>query len=131
MQNRRSLLGFILLTNGIVDVLLALVLLILPRLKDPVMGYDIFDMQGAFMAGGWGISTLALGVTRIYTSKRSEYHGAMLLMGAVEALCLAVFSIACLLFAGITMVQVLLPLIVGGVFGAAYSICVIQWRREL
>ena len=129
MQNRRAFLGFILLLNGIVDILCAAVLLILPQLKVPLLGYEIFDLQGAFMAGGWGIATLALGVIRTYTSKRPEYHGAMLLLGVVEGICLAIFSIACLLFTRTTITQVLLPLMVGCIFGASYLICMIRWKK--
>jgi len=129
VQNRRAFLGFILLLNGIVDILCAAVLLILPQLKVPLLGYEIFDLQGAFMAGGWGIATLALGVIRTYTSKRPEYHGAMLLLGVVEGICLAIFSIACLLFTRTTITQVLLPLMVGCIFGASYLICMIRWKK--
>jgi hypothetical protein len=130
VQNRRDFLGFILLTNGIIDILCAAVLLILPQLKVPLLGYEIFDLQGAFMAGGWGIATLALGVTRTYTSGRPEYHGAMLLLGVVEGICLAIFSIACFLFTRITITQVLLSLMVGCIFGVSYLICVIRWKKK-
>ena len=130
MQNRRAFLGFILLMNGIVDILCAAVLLILPRLKVPLFGYEIFDLQGAFMAGGWGIATLAIGVTRIYTSKRPEYHGAMLLMGVVEGIYLAIFSITCFCFTRTTITQALLPLMVGCIFGTSYLICMIRWGKK-
>jgi len=129
VQNRRSFLGFILLLNGIVDILCAAVLLIIPQLKVPLFGYEIFDLQGAFMAGGWGIATLALGVIRTYTSKRPEYHGVMLLLGVVEGISLAIFSIACLLFTKTTITQVLLPLMVGCIFGVSYLICIIRWKK--
>lgn len=130
MQNRRDFLGFILLLNGIVDILCAAVLLILPWLKVPLLGYNIFDLQGAFMAGGWGIATLALGVIRIYTSKRPEYHGVMLLLGVVEGICLAIFSIGCFLFTRTTITHVLLPLMVGCIFGASYLICMTRWKKK-
>jgi hypothetical protein len=126
MQNRTTPLGLILLLNGIADLLCAAALLILPRLNAPLLGYDRFDAQGAFMAGGWGVSTLALGITRIYTSSRPEYHGAMLLLGVVEGICLAIFCLLALLLAQITLAQALPPLLVGGIFGVAYSICLVR-----
>jgi hypothetical protein len=95
-----------------------------------MLGYEIFDFQGAFMAGGWGIATLALGVTRTYTSGRPEYHGAMLLLGVVEGISLAIFSIACLLFTRITITQALLSLMVGCIFSVSYLICVIRWKKK-
>jgi uncharacterized membrane protein len=129
MRSRAAFLRIVLLTNGIVDLLCAAVLLILPRLNVPLLGYDGFDAQGAFMAGGWGVSTLALGVTRIYASTRPETYGAMLLLGVVEGICLAVFCMAYLLGAKITITQALLPLMVGLIFGVSYLICAVGWRR--
>lgn len=129
MANKRTPLGIILLWNGIADLLCAAALLILPRLNAPLLGYDPFDAQGAFMAGGWGVSTLALGITRLYTSTRPEYHGAMLLLGVVEGICLAIFCVAALLLTQITLAQALLPLLVGGIFGVAYAFCLVRRQR--
>jgi hypothetical protein len=130
MRSRAAFLRIVLLTNGIVDLLCAAVLLILPRLNVPLLGYDGFDAQGAFMAGGWGVSTLALGVTRIYASTRPETYGAMLLLGVVEGICLAVFSSAYLLGPKITITQALLPLMVGCVFGVSYLVrAVKEWSN--
>lgn len=129
MQDRGAFLGLILLLNGIVDLLCAAVLLILPRLNVPLLGYERFDAQGAFMAGGWGISTLALGVTRIYASTRPETHSVMLLLGVVEGICLAAYGMVCLLSTNITITQVLLPLMVGCVFGVSYLICAVRRQK--
>jgi hypothetical protein len=129
MQDRGAFLGLILLLNGIVDLLCAAALLVLPRLNVPPLGYERFDAQGAFMAGGWAISTLALRVTRIYASARPETHSAMLLMGVVEGICLAAFCIVCLLWTSITITQVLLPLMVGCVFGVSYLICAVRRQK--
>ena len=130
MRNRAAFLRIVLPANGIVDLLCAAVLLVLPRLNVPLLGYDAFDLQGTFMAGGWGIATLALGVTRIYASTRPETHGAMLLLGVVEGTCLAVFCIAYLLGAKITITQALLPLMVGSVFGVSYLVCAVkEWSN--
>ena len=108
----------------------AAVLLILPRLNDALFGYDVFDVQGAFMAGGWGVSTLALGVTRIYASTRPETYGAMLLLGVVGGICLTVFCIAYLPGPKITITQALLPLMVGCVFGVSYLVCAVkEWSN--
>jgi hypothetical protein len=65
-----NLLGFVLFSNGLADLLCAAVLLALPPLNRPLLGYGAFDPQGAFMAGGWGIAAPALGVIRIRTSAR-------------------------------------------------------------
>ena len=126
MKNKKTSVGFILLANGIIDILCAAVLLVLPRMKAPMLGYDVFHFQGAYMAGGWGIATLALGVVRIYTSHRPDYHGTMVLLGAVEGLSLAIFSIITMLLTESTITQVLLSLMVGAVFGVLYLVFLLK-----
>jgi hypothetical protein len=117
----------VLLANGIVDVGCAAILLVLPLLRVPLLGYQVFDAQGAFMAGGWGIATSALAVARVWAYSRPIYHPAMLLLGLVEGLALALYALAHLTLARLPFVQALLPLAVGVIFGSAYLLCV---RRQ-
>ena len=123
MKRRESALKPVLFWNGIVDLVCVLVLSVLPRINAPILGYATFDSQGAFMAGGWAIATLALGVTRIWTSNRTKYHEAMLLMGLLEGLSLAVFCAINIAAGLMPVAQVALPLAVGVIFGALYLIC--------
>jgi len=126
VKNREILLGPVLLINGIVDLLCAAILLILPSLHKPILGYQVFDSQGAYMAGGWGIATLALGLTRIWASARPTYHRVMLLMGLLEGISLTIFSIIYLFGVHLSLLQVILPLTVGVVFGISYIICAVR-----
>jgi hypothetical protein len=125
MKKRDVLLRFVLLSNGSVDIVCTIVLLLLPLLHRPLLGYQIFDGQGALMAGGWGIATLALGVTRIWASNRARYHEPMNLMGLVEGSTLAVFTFIYVLTGTVTLVQALLPLAIGVVYGVLYAICAV------
>jgi hypothetical protein len=127
-MERKSFLRIILAANGIVDFGCAAVLLVLPLLRIPVLGYQVFDSQGAFMAGGWGIATLALGAGRLLASSRPQTHPLMRTMGLVEGPLLALFSLLHVAFAGVPMMQAALPLAVGVVFGALYTASAILKR---
>jgi hypothetical protein len=129
MKRQEGFLRWVLLLNGIVDLVCVLVLLGLPPIRQPLLGYQVFESQGAFMAGGWGIATLALGVTRIWTSGRPKHHEAMKLMGLLEGSTLAAFTIVYLAIGRATIVQALLPLAVGVVFGALYLVSV-TWKVD-
>jgi hypothetical protein len=129
MNKQESFLRWVLLLNGIVDLICVLILLGLPPTHRALLGYQVFDSQGAFMAGGWGIATLALGVTRIWTSGRSNTHDAMKLMGITEASMLTVFTVVYLAIGRATFEQALLPLAVGVVFGVLYLVAVV-WKQK-
>jgi hypothetical protein len=131
MSPRRALMARVLLANGIVDLGCAAILLVLPLLHVPLLGYQVFDAQGAFMAGGWGITTLALAVGRLWAAPRPAYHPVMLLLGLFESTALAVYSVLHLVLAHLPIMQVLLPLTVGVVFGLLYlvSLCISAGAR--
>jgi hypothetical protein len=126
MSDRERLLRPVLFANGMVDLLCAAILLILPLLHRPLLGYQVFDAQGAFMAGGWGIATLALGVTRLWSSSRPAAHPAVLRMGLFEGTTLALYSLLNLSYARVSLLQALLPLTVGSVFGLLYLLCALR-----
>jgi hypothetical protein len=126
MGKRSSLLGPVLLANGIVDLLCAAFLFIVPSLHRQVLVYQAFDAQGAYMAGAWGTAALALGVIRLWSSRRAQHHPAMLLLGLVEGLALALFTAVCILAGLLPLPPVLLPLCVGGVFGGLYVACLLR-----
>jgi hypothetical protein len=127
-MERKSFLRPVLAANGIVDFGCAAILLVLPLLRIPVLGYQVFDSQGAFMAGGWGIATLALGLGRLLASSQPASHPVMLAMGLFEGTALALFSLLLVAFAGVPLMQAALPLAVGVVFGALYTVSAIIKR---
>jgi hypothetical protein len=120
MKRRSGMLRSVLLFNGIVDLGCAAVLLVLPELGRPLLGYHAFDGQSALFAGGWGVSALALGTVRLWTSTRPAFHDAMLLLGEVEAFLLAAFTIVFVAVGKAPLSQALLPMAVGVVFAALY-----------
>jgi hypothetical protein len=126
MKKYKGFLRWVLILNGIVDLVCVVVLLGLPPIRRPFLGYQVFDSQGAFMAGGWGIATLALGVIRIWASSRPIHYEAMKLMGLLEGSSLAAFTFIYLAVGRATIVQALLPLAVGVVFGLLYLISVVR-----
>jgi hypothetical protein len=126
MKKQKGFLGWVLLSNGIVDLVCVVVLFVLPPIRQPLLGYQIFDSQGAFMAGGWGVATLALGVIRIWSSTKPIHFDAMKLMGLFEGSSLIVFTLIYLAVGRATIVQALLPLTIGVVFGVLYFISIVR-----
>jgi membrane protein CcdC involved in cytochrome C biogenesis len=78
------------------------------------------------MAGGWGVATLALGVIRIWSSTKPIHFDAMKLMGLFEGSSLIVFTLIYLAVGRATIVQALLPLTIGVVFGVLYFISIVR-----
>jgi hypothetical protein len=130
MSKSHGFLRIVLLSNGIVDIVCAVVLIVLPELGRPLMGYHIFDGQGALMAGGWGMTTLALGLARIWASGRDKYHRPMLLLGELESILLALFTIVFTAVGMASMAQAALPMAVGVVFGVLYVTSALMTGRE-
>ena len=85
-MERKALLRTVLAANGIVDFGCAAILLVLPLLRIPVLGYQIFDSQGAYMADGWGIAALSFGLARFLASSRPQTHSLMRTAGWSELL---------------------------------------------
>jgi hypothetical protein len=127
-MDKRPLLSWVLAANGIVDIGCAAILVGLPLLRIPILGYQVFDSQGAYMAGGWGIATLALALGRLLAASRPATHPVMLVMGLIEGIALTLFSLLHVAFAGVPVMQAALPLTVGVIFGALYAVAAMPWR---
>jgi hypothetical protein len=127
--DRDTLLKPVLLWNGIIDLGCGLVLMILPRFPGPILGYGVFDAQGTFMAGGWAMAVLAMGLTRIWTSTKPKFHDAMLLLGLLEGFAVAGFCVISLALGLVSIPQAALPLAVGAVFGVLYLVSALIWNH--
>ena len=127
-MERKAFIGPVLAANGIVDFGCAAILLVLPLLKIPVLGYQVFDPQGAYMAGGWGIAALSFGLARLLASSRPQTHSLMRTAGLFEGATLALGSLLYVAFAGVPLVQAALPLAVGVAFGSLYAASAILKR---
>ena len=115
----------VLFINGIVDLVAAL-LLFFPVFNLPLPGYDTYTSILAFVAGGWGVATLALGVVRIWSSYKPTTHILMVSGGIIEGILLAIFCVVNIQSLGITALQASLPLTVGGVFGVLNLIALLR-----
>jgi hypothetical protein len=112
----------VLVSNGVADIVCAAALLILPQVGRPLLGYHLFDGQGALFAGGWAVAALALAVGRIWSTGREEFHLPMLLLGVVESYLLAVFSVLMVVAGRVTAGQAAPPVAVGVVFAVLYTV---------
>lgn len=129
MERRTDFIKRVLICNGIADLFSAALLIFFPVSGLIILGYAAFEPQGAFMAGGWGVSTLALGATRIWSSFRRQYHPVMIILGLIEGLSLSVYSLCHVVFTRTTLLQALLPLLIGTIFGFLYLLAAVWERR--
>lgn len=130
MSEQASGIKGVLLANGIVDLACSAILLILPLLRIPVLGFGIFDVQGALMAGGWGLAAMTFGFGRILASSRPTSHALMRTLGILEGVALTVYCPAYAILAPAPFVQVLLPFLVGFVFAALYLVHPVRRPRD-
>jgi hypothetical protein len=127
-QKKNSLVRYVLLSNGIIDILAA-ISLFFPVFELPLPGYMSYTNQLAFVAGGWGIAALSFGIGRIRTSFRSEFYWVMVILGFIEGIFLALFCLINVIFLEMNWLQVMLPLFVGSIFGILYFVSLIALNR--
>jgi len=118
----------VLLSNGIVDLFAALALF-LPVLNIPLPGYDVYTSELAFIGGGWGIAALTFGTGRIWASHKPEFHWIMAVLGLIEGTILSAFCIISIFFLRISLIQAVLPLAVGTIYGMLYIVAVMIFMR--
>ena len=130
MQTRSTprFVRFVLLSNGVVDLLAAAALLF-PVLGLPLPGYSAYTSQLAFVAGGWAIAALTFGIGRIWTSHKAEFHRLMVVLGLVEAITLAAFCAVNVLCLGVSLLQAMLPLAVGSIYSVLYFLALLALLR--
>lgn len=112
---------FVLFSNGVVD-LIAAVALFFPVLKLPLPGYPSYTNPLAFIAGGWGIAVLTIGICRIWAADKVEFSKIMIILGLLEAVTLAVYCLINIIFLDISLLQAILPFTVGIVYSIFYLI---------
>ena len=64
----------ILTINAVGDIFLGLPLILLPAQFANIMGFT-FSNEIVYLIGGWGVATLALGLTRLYAARGSSEIG--------------------------------------------------------
>jgi len=121
LHKNTRLTRFVLFSNGVAD-LFAAVALFFPMFNLPLPGYENLPNELKFVAGGWGIAALTFGVGRIWTSTKPGFHRVMLALGLIEGGMLTVFCLLSILFVGITWLQAMFPLFIGGTWGMLYLV---------
>jgi hypothetical protein len=119
-MTKSKMVRFILFSNGVVDLFAALALFF-PVFELPLPGYPTYNNEMKFIAGGWGIAALTFGIGRIWTSYKPETHRIMAVLGLVEGSILTVFCLVSVFFLGISLLQAVMPLAVGSVYGVLYT----------
>jgi len=118
----------ILLSNGVVD-LFAAIALFFPVFKIALPGYASYTNQFAFIAGGWGIAAFTFGIGRIWASYKFEFYWFMVVLGLLEGVILSLYCLINVFFLEISLLQVMLPLSVGSVYGVFYFIALLFLLR--
>jgi hypothetical protein len=123
-----QLVRIVLFSNGIIDLFSAIALFF-PVLNLPLPGYSSYTKQLAFVAGGWGIAALTFGIGRIWASYKSEFYWMMVILGLVEGVILAIYCLISVFFFEISLIQAILPLAVGCVYGVLYFVALLALLR--
>lgn len=118
----------ILLSNGVVD-LFAAIALFFPVFKIALPGYASYTNQFAFIAGGWGIAAFTFGIGRIWASYKFEFYWFMVVLGLLEGVILSLYCLINVFFLEISLLQVMLSLSVGSVYGVFYFIALLFLLR--
>ena len=118
----------VLLSNGVVD-LLAAIALFFPVFKIALTGYASYTNQFAFIAGGWGIAAFTFGIGRIWASYKFEFYWFMVILGLLEGVILSLYCLINVFFLEISLLQMMLPLSVGSVYGVFYFIALLFLLR--
>lgn len=113
----------VLMTNGIFDLFAALALFF-PVFNLPLPGYNSYTSELAFIGGGWGIAALTFGIGRIWASYKPEFYWLMTILGLVEGMTLCIYCLISITFLGISLLQAILPLAIGSVYGVLYFIAI-------
>ena len=116
----------ILLSNGVVDILVAFALIAFPAFGWPLPGYSELSYQAAYAAGGWGTAALCFGLGRVWAAYQPQYAWYMAVLGLIEGFVLTVYSLGRILWSPTTFLQGALALAVSATFGLAYGLGLIM-----
>ncbi len=111
----------VLTLNGVGDILLGIILILRPDILGNMMGF-IYSNEIGYLAGGWGVATLILGLTRIYAARRSgEIVYFTALFGLVEGTVLALYGTGYSILSGMPFSKTSLSTFFALTFAIAYA----------
>ncbi len=115
--------------NGVIDVLVGLSLIFLPKHFGNLLGYPEFPQDVNFLIGGWGIAALTFGVGRVLASNREERYRLWAFLGLLEGIVLLTFCLRYWLGGALIFMQVSVPLIIALFFFVAYAVSYPTWSQ--
>jgi hypothetical protein len=118
-----------LLLNGLGDLVLGLSLLLTPEQLSKLLNLQYMP-EIQYLAGGWGISTLALGGWRTLASRSNNWQNisATVYLGLFEGGLLSIFGILMVVLGKLSLQQVSMGLLFSAFFALAYVICIVKSR---
>lgn len=122
-------LRFVLIANGIGDIVLGALMLFLPRLLARSLGLRLSD-DLVYVTGGWGTAAFSFGALRlsaglIANADVSWFAGAF---GIFEGITLTAFGLVIPVMTSLTFGQVWLSTLFAAAFAFAYGIAFL-WRK--
>ena len=120
----------ILTLNAVGDILLGSTLILRPVTLANMMGF-IYSNEIGYLAGGWGVATLVLGLTRLYAARGScelVYFTAR--FGLVEGTVLALYGVGYSILSGMPFSKTVLSTFFALIFAISYA-CVFYLRTRV
>ena len=112
----------ILTLNAVGDILLGSTLVLRPDTLANMMGFTYSNEIG-YLAGGWGVATLILGLTRLYAARGSyEIVCFTALFGLIEGIVLVLYGVGYSILSGMHFSKTALSTFFALIFAMAYAI---------
>lgn len=124
-------LRFVLIANGVGDIVLAVLMLLAPGLLSRLLGLRLTD-DVVYVAGGWGTAAAASGALRVCagTVARIEVAWFVAAFGIFEGVILTAFSLSVTGFTSLGLPNVGLSALFAAVFAVAYAIAFLLRRAS-
>jgi hypothetical protein len=126
---KNNFVRLVLICNGAIDILVAIVL-IFPAFGIAIPGYPEYTKELVFLAGGWGITALIFGIGRIWSSFVPSIFRIMVSLGFIEGSILTIYCLINIVFMELKLLQVILPLVIGSIFGILYLVALQMIRHQ-
>ncbi len=131
LQRIESYTRTILTLNAVGDILLGTSLILRPDIMANLMGF-IYSNEIGYLAGGWGVATFVLGLTRFYAARGSdEFVYFTAFFGLIEGTVLTLFGVSYSILSGMPFSKTSLSTFFAFVFAMAYaSVFFIRTRNK-
>ena len=123
-MNQEKLENFVkisMIINGIADISLAICLIFLPKYLAQILQFADFNDGFRFLAGGYGIAVLCLGLTRIWVANKHTFFWETVILGLIEGSLLGTFCIISIIVTETTFINVFLSMFIGFGFMFIYG----------